>query len=203
MKYRYTITLMLLTATELLYLASAVEPVPLVRPLTSIPNDWQGFQGIPNLPAADDLAILKPSAFLYRTYQAGDSSLNLFLAYFEQQDVGTIAHSPQACLPFGAWNIVETRSMRIGNGAYPVTRLSLAGNNRRLLAYYWHQNSQRVVASELESKFFLAWDRLFRHTTAGSFVRVVVEDTAAGQDLAVSFSEWVLPQVAACLRSPR
>jgi len=69
-----------------------------------------------------------------------------------------------------------------------------------LLAYYWHQNSQRVVANELESKLYLAWDRLLRHTTAGSFVRVVVEDTAVGQDLAVSFSEWVLPQVAVCLR---
>jgi EpsI family protein len=201
MDRRYIITLILLSATLLLYQASTVQPVSLAQPLGSIANDWHGLLGTENHPSKEDLALVNPTAFLDRTYRSTDASINLFVAYFEQQDAGTIAHSPRACLPFGAWSIVATDSVKIVNGAYRINRIRLQSENRSLLAFYWQQNSERVVASELQQKFFLAWDRLYRHSTSGSIVRVIVEDTPEAQDLGVSFSEWVLPQVARCLRN--
>ena len=202
MTVRYIAVLLILSATLLAYRSGTSEPVPLTQKLASIPAEWDGFTSSEIVTPPGELAVLRPTEFLNRIYHRGEDEVSLFVAYFDSQDVGTIAHTPRACLPFGGWTKFETSPFQLAStqGAISLNQLRLRDESRSLLAFYWYQNPQRIVANELEGKFYLALDRLVRHTSAGTFARVVVKDAPRDRALAEAFTKWVIPQVARCLQ---
>jgi EpsI family protein len=203
MNFRALATIFILAATAWLRSISSSTPSrQLVQPLSVIPNEWQGYHAREDPRPADELAMLRADETLGRFYQHGDTGVSLFIAYYMNQDVGTIPHSPLACLPLGGWEIAGSTPMHLDlpDSGTTLNLLTVRSGPQRILALYWYQNAQRLVASELAGKLYLTYDRFVYHSTAGSFARVAVDDRPGAQELAVAFSKWVIPQLQACLR---
>lgn len=177
--------LALLAGTALLlHSRSQAEILPPRQPIASFPLEvanWQGgvgkWQGaIVQIPDWA-LEVLGNGEFAERKFQRGldEPSVDLFMAYFPSQRMGSTMHSPQNCLPGSGWTPVESARVALavpGRSNMTVNRYIVAKGDNRLLVYYWYQEHGRVVASEYWSKFYLVADSMRFNRSDGALVRV-------------------------------
>lgn len=154
------------------------ENLPPRDPLASFPlqvGAWRGREVVIPQYALD---VLGAGEFLERTYTqaANEPPVDLFLAYFPSQRMGSTIHSPQNCLPGSGWTPVEsTRSTLTspGGGRVLFNRYVLSKGLDKMLVLYWYQAHGRVVASEYWAKFYLVADAIRINRSDGALVRVM------------------------------
>lgn len=173
----------------------------LASPLDTIGRTIAGWSATDN-PALTEgvLGQLKPTSYLSRTYRKGESTLDLFIAYYANQRAGESMHSPKHCLPGAGWEIWNAGSepIPVGGRTEVVNRYGISRDGRRMVVLYWYQSRDRIVASEYLGKFLLAKDALLRNSTAGSIVRIIVPDDPQAVQAAVSVAATLIPQVSRC-----
>jgi EpsI family protein len=203
---RFLITLLLLVGAGAgLGFSLRRNPESLALPLENISGEiagWRQTDAQPLGPSA--LKRLLPTDFIARTYQKDNRSLGLFVAYYAQQRAGESMHSPKNCLPGSGWEIWKYDSAMIpdprGGALVEINKYSVQNAGKRALVYYWYQSQRRILASEYIGKFMLIRDALLDGRTAGSIVRIVVDDLPDAHQDAVEFASAVVPQVDRCFR---
>ena len=177
------LALLLLTAL-LLHSRSQAEILPPRQPMASFPTELSGWQGkvgkwqgaIVQIPSWA-LEVLGKGEFAERSFRRrpGEPPVDLFMAYFPSQRMGSTMHSPQNCLPGSGWTPIENSRVSLTSperAAMTVNRYIVAKGDNRLLVYYWYQEHGRVVASEYWSKFYLVADSIRFNRSDGALVRV-------------------------------
>jgi EpsI family protein len=132
---------------------------------------------------------------------AGDSPINLYVAYYRSQRSGMSVHSPRLCLPGGGWKVDRFESYSIGmpNGTnLPVNRVLIEKGGTRELVYYWFMERDRRLTSEYVVRWYLFWDALTRNRTDGALVRLVIpiqkgESERAADETLTRFARQVQP----------
>ncbi len=176
--------------------------LPPREPLSSFPlniGNWQGAEvTIPQWA----LDVLGAGEFAERRFarSSDERSVDLFLAYFPSQRMGSTMHSPQNCLPGSGWTPINSSRVELARpegGKMRVNRYVLARGMDHLLVYYWFQEHGRVVASEYWSKFYLVADAIRINRSDGALVRVMtgIDDPARADKRAVDFVETILPSL--------
>lgn len=200
-----SLTIAVLAATlSAAWLADRKRPETLARPLESFPSaidDWTGVDN-PSL-TRDVLDELRASSYLSRTYRRGDQSINLFIAYYEQQRAGENMHSPKNCLPGSGWELGEHALIDIPvNGApVPVNKYFIEKAGSRALVIYWYQSRRRILARETTGKLLLIRDALVEGRTGGSIVRLTLPNQPGALEDGIAFAAKVIPLVQLCLGS--
>lgn len=147
------------------------------------------------------LRALDPTTYLVRTYQKGNSQIDLFIAYYAQQRAGESMHSPRNCLPGAGWEIMQRGSATVDvDGKQIVVNQYLIenlGTKMRLL--YWYQSRSRIVSNEYVAKILLARDTVLTGHTSGSIVRIMLADDSAAVAEGIGFASAVIPRVQRCL----
>ena len=190
-------------AAVFLHSRGQAEHLPPREPLPSFPlrvGDWQG-RDIPIPQWALD--VLGPGEFLERDYRRAldEPSVDLLLAYFPSQRMGSTIHSPQNCLPGSGWTPTEFARVELtrpGGGNIQVNRYVLAKGLDHLLVFYWYQAHGRAVASEYGAKFYLVADAIRMNRSDGAMIRVTTpigqsESLASAEQRGVAFVQDVLP----------
>jgi len=173
----------------------------LAQPLSAIPTRIGPWTGAPNPPLDPQASrVLGASSYLSRTYHSGNTSLALFIAYYAQQRAGESMHSPKNCLPGSGWEPVSAATVKVPSGGDPaaINQYLVQNESRRALVLYWYQNRERIYASEYKGKLFLVWDAIMQHDTAGSVVRITLEDQPFALQTGVQFASRVIPLIRAC-----
>ncbi len=188
-----------LTATRLM---DRRKPQPLARPLTSIPTEIDGWRGTPapELPG-DVQGVLKATNLLSRFYQRGDSSIELFIAFYAEQRAGESMHSPKVCLPGSGWEIGQygSEQVTVGDQSYTVNRYLVQKGLERLTVLYWYQSRSGIVASEYFGKVLLIKNAILQGTASGSIVRLTFNDRPGAIPEAVELASHLIPEVRKCL----
>ncbi len=122
------------------------------------------------------LFTLKLDDYWLANYQRGadKDSVNLYMAYYKSQRVGSSIHSPSNCLPGGGWRI-EKRSIEpiaLGSQTIPVSRLLIREGQQTMLVYYWFAGRGRILNEQYEAKWYLFVDSIKKHRTDGALVRL-------------------------------
>jgi EpsI family protein len=172
-------------------------PEALLEPLEGIPAQLAGWKLAqreaiePNV-----LQVLRATSYLLRDYSKNGRRLNLLVVFYAQQRAGESMHSPKNCLPGSGWEIwrydsalIPVQGERIKVNKYSIQRLS-----ERDLVFYWYQSKGRVIASEYLGKIMLVHDALAGHT-AGSIVRLIVQDDPQASADAIEFSSALIPEM--------
>jgi EpsI family protein len=171
---------------------------PLTLPLEQIDSGILGWStvGEQTLPS-ETLKALDATSYLVRSYRKGDSQLDLFVAFYEQQRAGESMHSPRHCLPGAGWEIWQQGSSRITvNGQeIEINQDRIENLGSRKLMFYWYQSRNRIIASEYLGKLFLARDTLISGQTAGSIVRIILPDTPGASQEGAAFAAKLIPAV--------
>ncbi|MEQ1947606.1 MAG: exosortase C-terminal domain/associated protein EpsI [Bryobacteraceae bacterium] len=161
-------------------LRSAVRPesIPSSAPLSALPlalGKWQFLQeGVVD---DDTMRVLRADDVLNRTYAAGSSGANLFVAAFRSQRNGKAPHSPKNCLPGSGWTPLNSGeySIDVGEAApISVNKYVVAFGDQRSVVLYWYQSRERVIADEYKAKFWVVMDAMRLNRTDTALVRIVV-----------------------------
>jgi len=202
----YTLTTALLAATWLLSSLTAQRTAEHLRqPLKTVGLKISGWTGADNPPLPEnELAVLKASSYLSRTYHDGAKALDLFVAFYSLQRAGESMHSPKNCLPGSGWEVWKHGSITVPMAGERVTinRYGVENGPNRMLVLYWYQTADRIVADEYSAKAFLIWDALSRGRTSGSIVRIVLPDEPWALNAGVEFASHLIPMIHSCLPRP-
>jgi len=114
-------------------------------------------------------------------------AMNLYIAYYSDQQAGEAAHSPKACIPGGGWLIKQHSVVMLGElstkpGGVEVNRLLIKKGDYTQLVYYWFQQRGRFITNEYLVKWYLFQDALARGRTDGALVRLTAL-VGPGQDV--------------------
>jgi EpsI family protein len=77
-------------------------------------------------------------------------------------------------LPGSGWEPVSASLIDADLGLGRSVRLNrylVERNGQRLLVIYWYQEHERIIADELQGKFYLVWDAIRLHRRDGALVR--------------------------------
>jgi len=128
-------------------------------------------------------AVLGADAYLYREYSnVAGQNVNLFVAYFADQEVGSQIHSPRNCLPGAGWSIrgISKTSIEVPSGRQAAHRMVIAKGDRTQEVLYWFETRSGTVTGEYALKWDLVRNSLARRPTDAAFVRYM----AYGPDVA-------------------
>jgi EpsI family protein len=126
--------------------------------------------------AAGVVDILRPDAIFNAIYSnpQGDQ-VDLFFSYFAGENTQGGVHSPRNCMPGSGWVILKTepRSIPIGNGVIPASRLYVKYGQALRVVDYWYITSHGETANDYTLKFYTMVSALQFKPTDVAFVRFV------------------------------
>lgn len=202
MSWRVAISILLLSSTiAAARYSEGRRADSLFAPLTTISSSFDGWAGTDDPPlGSSTLAQLKPTSYLSRTYSKAGESLQLFIAYYDQQRSGENMHSPKHCLPANGWEIwkIDSAEVPVNGQNVTINQYSVKHMTEKVVVLYWYQSRERVIASEYLGKILLVRDALFDGRTAGSIVRVMVADRPDAVQHGLQFVSTLIPQVQRC-----
>ena len=130
------------------------------------------------------------------------SSVNLYVAYYQRQDLNSAIHSPSNCVPAGGWQVIDsdTYSLNIAGNQSPlrVTRMLVNRSGSQALIYYWFDERGRDITNQYWAKWYLLIDAIVMNRTDGSLIRLVTpvgqnENPAAADARLSRFLNGVMP----------
>ena len=202
--FRLAVVLVLMLGTAA-FLRSRIGPElsPSRKTLDQFPDQLGEWQSRQIYISEDIQKILGHGDFMQRVFRrpAGDTTIELFIAYFPSQRTGSTMHSPKNCLPGSGWVPVESLPIplsRPDGAVITVNRYVIQKSNARQLVIYWYQAHDRVVASEYWAKFYMVADAFSLNRTDGSLVRLITslgqsESAEDGQKRLESFLSSLFP----------
>jgi EpsI family protein len=196
----------MLQAVAFYAIARRDENVPPVAPLTRFPMSFGGWQEMKEYPVEKEvLDVLRADDTLNRVYvnPAGTDSASLFIAYFKTQRYGQSPHSPKNCLPGSGWEKVSDSKIPVTvqgwNTPIYINRYVVEHGEEKSVTLYWYHSHNRVIASELEARFWLVADSIRYHRSDTALIRVIVAvrngNVDAASDTGVQFVQAVFPQI--------
>ncbi len=150
---------------------------------------------------------LKFEDYLLSNYTNDESSLELYIAYYESQRKGESAHSPRSCLPGAGWRIEDRNIIELPfddkNGeskSIRINRMLVQRADNKYLMYYWFKQRHRNISNEYLVKWYLFWDGMTKNRTDGALIRILYPlptniDVNDGDETIQSFISAALPNL--------
>ncbi len=199
-----------LAAAGYLQFLSGVDPVPLRKPLSTVPDEVGGWTLVrTDTMTQNVLANVGVEDYIMRTYRGPDGlPVSVYVGYYERQGEKDTIHSPKHCLPGAGWRPVETSVISfdtpgVNGGRTRAIRSVIQNGRERQLVLYWYQSRGRNITDEYAAKVWLVVDSIFRKRNDGALVRVMAPlgeavSAEAIEVPVVSFVRALLPEVVAC-----
>jgi EpsI family protein len=186
--------------------ASRSETIPTISALSAFPQVTGGWTTQAEFPLEKGVEdVLKADDSLNRVYidAARSASASLFIAFFKTQRYGQSPHSPKNCLPGSGWQPTDDRriSVAVPGRSEPIriNEYAIARGDQESLVLYWYHSHDRVIAREIEAKFWLVADAIRYHRSDTALVRIIVpvrnEQRDAAEKTAIGFAQAIYPDL--------
>lgn len=176
---RFTVVVLLLTGTMIFQQNHARhEPGSSGKPLATFPMQVAGWGGTDVPLTPDVLKTLGKGDFLLRVYQdraAVRPDVDLWVAYWPNQQAGIRRHVPQDCLTGSGWSIVESDTTTFSlpdRRSFQVNRYLISRGSERQLVAFWFWARGRRIASEDRADFYLVLDSLRLNRSDDALIRI-------------------------------
>jgi exosortase D (VPLPA-CTERM-specific) len=179
--------------------------IPVHPPLAAFPltlDNWHGKQeGL----TPDILAALQLSDYWIASYARTDNAVpvNLYIAYYGSQHVGSATHTPSNCMPGGGWQIDNSRTetVRLADGeTIDLTRLLIRRDGAAEIVYYWFDERGHDMTETYSAKWYLLRDAILMHRSDGAVIRLITplangETEGAGDRRLTDFLSLAYPEI--------
>ncbi|MFK5950029.1 MAG: VPLPA-CTERM-specific exosortase XrtD [Methylococcales bacterium] len=149
------------------------------------PTEISGYSGKREFFSTDIIGALNFDDYISSNYSKENLSYNVYIAYYDTQNVDKVPHSPKACLPGGGWLITNSSVVTFNDVNDSIIRANRVVINQRgvkQLVYYWFKQRDRIITSEYLVKWYLLVDSIAKNRTDGALVRFVAS-MEAGESL--------------------
>lgn len=139
----------------------------------SVIGIWHGKQQYMDEEVLDSL---QPTDYLMSEYKNGGNSVDLYVAYYESQKIGSSAHSPANCIPGGGWQIADKsiKTIPLADGKQvTVSRLLIRKGDAAQLVYYWFDERGRNITETSYAKWYLLLDSITLKRSDGALIRLI------------------------------
>lgn len=176
---RFWTVVVLLAGTALLITGrSRSEPNLAREPLSQLPNEMGGSEGIDQGIDSETLKVLGAGEFLSRVYVHNGHvpPISLFIAYFPTQRTGVGIHSPKHCLPGSGWVFESSQYVQLVDAegkSHQAGEYIIANGTEKQFVIYWYEAHGRSVASEYSAMFHMISDSIRMNRSDGALVRVI------------------------------
>jgi exosortase D (VPLPA-CTERM-specific) len=158
------------------------EIIPEHKDFAFFPKTIEQWNGKQQKLDNDVLEALKLTDYFIADYSKDNEkeSVNLYIAYYESQRIGSSTHSPSNCIPGGGWRIVDNsiKTIMLPNGQkINISRLLIKKGDISQLVYYWFDERGRIITETSYAKWYLMIDSITKHRTDGSLIRLVTQFT--------------------------
>jgi EpsI family protein len=203
---RILAAVLLLQAVAYYAVASRSERIPAASPLADFPRSIAGWTVEREFPLEKEVQdVLRADDTLNRFYvnPSRNAAADLFIAFFKTQRYGQTPHSPKNCLPGAGWQPVEDRVIALDVPGRPeplqINQYIITHGDQQSVVLYWYQSHGRVIAREMEAKFWLVADAVRYHRSDTALVRVIVpvvnDNRGAARQSAMEFARTVFPAI--------
>lgn len=185
------IAILALYGVSSLYIQERENILPARSVFYEFPDEISGWVGRKRKLEEKILESLKTDDYIMSDYRnSTGESVNFYIAYYADQQAGSAAHSPRACIPGGGWKIEDLRTINVegvtmAGQPLAANRLLIKKGDYGQLVYYWFQQRNRIITNEYLVKWYLFWDALIRNRTDGSLVRLTTM-IKSGEDIALA-----------------
>jgi EpsI family protein len=168
--------------------APATQPVPLPRPLGTLPYSLSGW-----VPVGDaDAALLPgdphPDASFTRAYRRDGTTLYVSVTYYARQQDTRRLLAASALEPRGGWidPVKSMMDLAVTDGPMPdpihAATLLLRRGEQRYALIYWYQLGSRTFSGDLRYRASLLANTLFRRRSEGTLVKIAAVVPAGAAD---------------------
>jgi exosortase D (VPLPA-CTERM-specific) len=174
---RFAIVALLMLGVGVGLYAWGDEVMPPRQPLSSLPIQFDRWNGT-DIPLDDDtLKVLGRGEFLQRDYDTDnpqEPEVELFVAYYPTQKFGDSIHAPLHCLLGAGFTPMRREVVQLDgpHGAFAANRWVAVKGLERSLVLYWYQAHGREVTSEYWEKYYLISDSIHLHRSDGTLIRL-------------------------------
>ncbi len=154
--------------------------IPVRTDFAFFPNLIEKWHGKQQNLDNDVLQGLQLTDYLFADYTKKNEkdSVNLYIAYYESQRIGSSTHSPSNCIPSGGWQIanksIKTLTLTKGQQV-TVSRLLIRKGDISQLVYYWFDERGRNITETYYAKWYLMIDSIVMNRTDGALIRLVTQ----------------------------
>lgn len=145
--------------------------------------------------------VLDADDYLSAMYwDAKGNSVDVFVAYYEDQTAGGGIHSPEVCLPVGGWEVSELTPYPVdmtdvGYGEFKVNRAIIQKGVSKQLVYYWFEQRGARMTSDVLTKVAVITDSWTRQRKDGAMIRFVTDIQESNTSAADERLQEVMRQV--------
>jgi exosortase D (VPLPA-CTERM-specific) len=176
----YIVGLLLAAVAIAPLIGSSTDKVPERQSFESFPVTVGPWVGTPLSVDDDTLQALQTDDYLSANFfKQGTAPVNLWIAYYASQELGSSTHTPRNCVPSGGWTFNEISEYPVdiqsGNGVHldRVNRAIIEKDGVRQLVYYWFDERNKMQTNEYAVKLGILRDAFAGGYTNGALVRLV------------------------------
>jgi EpsI family protein len=151
--------------------------IPEREPFSLLSMQFGPWQGQRDRYSQDVIDSLKLHDYLLANYQDLSSAerINLYIAYYQTQTLGSAAHSPRTCIPGDGWELesLAQKTFEASGVRLTVNRAIIGKGQVKQLVYYWFEQRGRILASEYDVKWYLLVDGFLKRRSDGALLRVI------------------------------
>ncbi len=156
------------------------EITPKHKDFSFFPNVIGGWHGKQQYLDGDLLNGLQLTDYLMSDYKINDEKIpvNLYVAYYAKQKIGSSAHSPANCIPGGGWQITDKsiKTITLMDGLkLKVSRLLIRRGDAAQLVYYWFDERGRNVTETSYAKLYIMLDSIKLKRSDGALIRLITQ----------------------------
>ena len=145
-----------------------------------MPHNINGWEGEPEVLSDYLLNELKLTDYVLTNYRDKEnaSQVNLYIAYYADQKIGSTIHSPATCLPGGGWQTLNSNTTTVSVNRkgvefpLPITKMIVTKGDQKIIIYYWYYERGRLLTSQLSAKWYLFTDSLMKKRSDGALIRL-------------------------------
>ncbi|MDA8091368.1 MAG: VPLPA-CTERM-specific exosortase XrtD [Nitrospiraceae bacterium] len=153
------------------------QKVPIRKPFSQFPAQVGQWKGTREVMDEQFRSTLNFSDYVLEDFTGPHGkTVNLYVAYYQDQSKGESIHSPETCYPANGWTFKrsDVASVSLAGGkTMAVSRAFMEKAGVRELSYYWFPQRGRILTRLYQLKLFTFWDALTRRRTDGAVVLLV------------------------------
>jgi len=110
------------------------------------------------------LSTLGAKDYLLREYTCGDTTLTLYITYFDTGS-GALTHNPEKCYTAAGWTFLDKKRVKLPGANQMILQSTIARGDKRQLVVYWYQERARVLVSKWRHIWSVVWRALAGNQT--------------------------------------
>lgn len=175
-RYIFLIAIMITGGIYIRYFTFTEVNIPR-KPLKNFPLIIENWKYSSDIHLSKDIvSVLKVDDYLFRSFHNGNTTVNLYIGYYQSHRRFGEIHTPEHCQAGGGWEVISERTkyLKIPGRNIKVKFIEAVYKKEleKKVFIFWYQLNQKYITNFFSYKIHIVLNSLFKHRSDAAFVRI-------------------------------